>query len=64
MNYIVNMAVVNYFWTQILEVQKSNDHMQIKSADLYGKDLTDLEDQFAAWDVLLSENLMILTVKD
>ena len=38
--------------------------MQIESAELYGKDLTEPEGQFTVSDVLLSENLVILTIKD
>ena len=38
--------------------------MQIELADLYGKDLTDPEDQFTVSDVLLSGNPVILTVND
>ena len=51
----VNVAVVNYFGTQIPEIEKIDGHMQIESADLYGKDLTDPEHQFTVSDVLLSE---------
>ena len=63
MYYTVNIAVVSYFGTQITEIEKIDGHMQIESADLYGKDLTDPKDQFTASDVLLSENPVILTVK-
>ena len=38
--------------------------MQIESANVHGKDLTDPKDQFTMSDVLLSENPVILTVKD
>ena len=64
MYYTVNMAVVNYFGTQIPEIKKIDGHMQIESADMYGKDLTDPKDQFTVSDVLPSENPVILTVKD
>ena len=58
------MAVVNYFGTQISEIEKVDGHMQIKSADLYGKDLIYPKDQFTVSDVLLPENQVILTIKD
>ena len=38
--------------------------MQIESAELYGRDLTEPEDHLTVSDVLLSENPVILTVKD
>ena len=59
MYYTVNMAVVNYSGTQIPE-----GHMQIETTDIHGKDLNDPKDQFMVSDVLLSENPVILTVKD
>ena len=37
MNYTVNMAVVNYFGTQIPEVDETDGHMQIKIADMHEK---------------------------
>ena len=46
---------MNYFETQIPEMGQINGNMQIESADSYGKDLTDPEDQFTVSDVLLSE---------
>ena len=64
MYYTVNMAVVNYFGTQIPEIEKIDGHMQIETADIHGKDLTDPKDQLTVSDVLLSENPVILTVKD
>ena len=64
MYYTVNMAVVNYFGTQILEVEKIDGHMQIETTDTHEKDLNDLKDQFTVSDVLLSVNPVILTVKD
>ena len=45
MYYTVNMAVVNYFGTQIPEVEKINGHMQIETTDIYEKDLNDLKEQ-------------------
>ena len=63
MYYTVNMAVVNYFGTQIPEIGKSDGHIQIKTPYPNGKDLNDPKDQFTVSDVLLSENPMILTVK-
>ena len=39
MNYTVNMAVVNYFGTQIPEIEKIDGHMEIESAKKHGKDL-------------------------
>ena len=38
--------------------------MQIESADVHETDLNDTKDQFTVSDVLLSENPVILTVKD
>ena len=64
MYYTVNMTVVNYFGTQILEIQKIDGHMQIESAAVHEIDLTDPKNQFTVSDVLLSENPVILTVKD
>ena len=60
MYYTVNMAV----GTQIPEIEKMNGHMQIESAELYGKDLTEPGDHFTVTDTLLSENPVILNVKD
>ena len=64
MYYTVNMAVVNYFGTQIPEIEQSDGHMQIETINTNGKELNDPEDQFTVSDVLLSENPVILTVKD
>ena len=55
MYYTVNMAVVNYFGTQIPETKKIDGHMQIET--------TNGEDQFTVSDVSPSENPLILTVK-
>ena len=41
MHYTVNIAVVNYFGTQIPEIEKSDGHMQIETADIHEKDLND-----------------------
>ena len=60
----VNMAVVNYFGTQIPEVEKIDGHVQVETADIHEKDLNDPTDQFTVSDVLLSEKPVILTVKD
>ena len=38
------MAVVNYFETQISEIEKSDGQMKIELADFHGKDLTDVVD--------------------
>ena len=38
--------------------------MQIKTLNANGKEFNDPEDQFTVSDVLLSENPVILTVKD
>ena len=38
--------------------------MQIKATELYGKYLTEPEDYFTVSDILLSENPVILNVKD
>ena len=64
MYYTVNMAVVNYFGTQISEIEKMDGHMQIETTDIHEKDVNDPEDQFTVLDVLLFENPVILTVKD
>ena len=64
MYYLVNMTVVNYFGTQIPEIENIDGHVHIELADLYGKDLIDPEDQFTVSGVLPSENPVILTEKD
>ena len=64
MYYTVNMAVVNHFGTQIPEIDQINGLMQIETMNANGKELNDQEDQFTVSDVLLSENPVILTVKD
>ena len=64
MYYTVNMAVVNYFGTQIPEIEQIDGHMQIETVNTNGKGLNDPEDQFTVSDVLLSENSVILTVND
>ena len=64
MCYPVNMVVLTYFGTQIPEIEKIDGHMQIESADLYRRDLTEPENHFTDSDILLSENPVILTVKD
>ena len=46
MYYTVNMAVVNYFGTQIPEIEKIDGHIQIEITDPNGKDLNDPKDQF------------------
>ena len=58
------MAVVNYFGTQIPEIEQIDGHMQIETINTNGKELNDPEDQFTVSDVLLSENPVIWTVKD
>ena len=63
MYYTVNMVVVNYFGTQIPQIEKIDGHIQIET-DPNRKDLNDPKDQLTVSDVLLSENPMILTVKD
>ena len=64
MYYTVNIAVVNYFGTQIPEVEKIDGHMQIETTDIQEKGLNDPKDQFTVSDVLLSENPVIMTVND
>ena len=64
MYYTVNMAVVNHFGTQIPEIEQMDGHMQIETMNANGKELNDQEDQFTVSDFLLSENPVILTVKD
>ena len=58
------MAVVNYFRTQIPEIEKIDVHIQIETADMHENYLNDPKDQFTVSNVLLSENPVILTVKD
>ena len=41
MYYTVNMAVVNYFGTQMPEIENIDGRMKIESADMHEKDLTD-----------------------
>ena len=55
MYYTVNMAVVNYFGTQIQEVEKIDGHIQIETTDIHEKDLSDPKGHFTVSDVLLSE---------
>ena len=52
------------FETQLSEIEKIDGQMKIETADLHGKHLTESEDHFTVTDVLLSENPVILTVKD
>ena len=47
------MAIVNYFGTQIPEIEKMDGQMKVESADLHGKDLTESEDHFTVTDVVL-----------
>ena len=58
------MAVVNYFGTQIPEIEQIDGHLQIETMNANDKELNDQEDQFTVSDVLLSENPRILTVND
>ena len=68
MYHTVNMAVVNYFGTQTPDIKKIVRQMKIElgseSADFQEKDLAESEDHFIVTDVLLSENPVILTIKD
>ena len=64
MYYTVNMAVVNYFGTQIPEIEKIDGHIQIETTDVHEKDLNDPKDQLTVSDILLSEDPVILAVKD
>ena len=64
MYYTVNISVVNYSGTQIPEIEQIGGHMQIETLNANGKELNDPEVQFTVSDVLLSENPVILTVKD
>ena len=64
MYYTVNMEVVNYFGTQIQEIEQIDGHMQIETINTKSKELNDPEDQFTVSDILLSENPVILSVKD
>ena len=54
MYYTMNMAVVNYFVTQIPEIEQIDGHMQIETINTNGQKLNDPEDQFTVLDVLLS----------
>ena len=56
------MAVVNYFGTQIPEIEQIDDHMQIETMNANNKELNDEKDQFTVSDVLLSENAVILKI--
>ena len=58
------MAVVNYFGTKIPEIEQIDGHMQIETINANDKEFNDQEDQFTVSDVLLSENPVILNVKD
>ena len=58
------MADLNYFGTQIPEIEQIDGHMQIETININGKELNDPEDQFTVSDILLSENPVISTVKD
>ena len=58
------MALVNHFGTQIPEIEQIDGHMQIETMNANGKELNDQEDQFTVSDVLLSENPVLLTVRD
>ena len=49
--YTVNMAVVNYFGTQIPDVEKIDGHMQIETMNTNGKELNDPKNQFTVSDV-------------
>ena len=64
MYYTVNMTVVKHFGTQIPEIEQIDGHMQIETMNANGKELNDQEDQFTVSDVLLSENPVVLAVKD
>ena len=46
------------------EIEQTDGHMQIETINTNGKELNDPEDQFTVSDVLLSENPVILTLKD
>ena len=46
MYYTVNMVVVNYFGTQIPEIEQIDGHMQIDTLNVNDKELNDQEDQF------------------
>ena len=56
--------MLNYFGTQIPEIEQIDGHMQINTMNVNDKELNDQEDQFTVSDVLLSENPVILTAKD
>ena len=58
------MVVVNYFGTQIPEIEQIDGHMQIETMNANDKELNHPEDQFTVSDVLLSENPVILSVMD
>ena len=60
MYYTVSITVVK----NLRKFGKMDGHMEIESAELHGKDLTESEDLLTVTDVLQSENPVILTVKD
>ena len=62
--YTVSVAVVDYFGTQVPEVEQIDGCVQIETMNVNDKELGDQKDQFAVSDVLLSESLVILTVGD
>ena len=51
MYYTVNMAVVNYFGTEIPKIEEIDGHKQIELAELHEKDLTESEDHFTVTDL-------------
>ena len=55
MYYTTDITVVNYFGTQIPEIEIMDGQMKIQSVDLQGKYLTESDDHFRVTDVPLSE---------
>ena len=64
MYYTINVAGVNYFGSEIPEVEKIDGKWKLKQKICMEKDLAESEDHFTVPDLLLSENSMILTVID
>ena len=68
MYYTWNVAVGNYFGIQISKIEENDRQLRSEldkeTAELHGKDLNESGDQFTVMDVLLSENLVILSVKN
>ena len=60
----LNVAVVNYFGTQVPEVERIGGCMQIGLANVHRRDLADPKDQFTVSDMFLSGGPVVLAVRD